>query len=258
MLKRLKKLYLYRHTLWDMSLKQVKARYTASFLGIFWAVINPLLIMSAISFVFAVIFKIEIKNFALFILAGIYPWLFFSSILSESAGVILNQQTILRQFNLPREILPLSLSLAGFFNFLGGWLVVYPVFLFFNPHIIYLLPLLILVLALNFIFICGLSLILSVLNIFFRDLEHMLGTLLMFWFWVTPVFYSIEMVPEKFRWLTNLNPMSAYIAYYCDVLYRGAIPQEATFIRVFLWALVSILTGFLIFMKLERKILKRI
>ena len=258
MLKRLKNLYLYRHTLWDMSLKQVKAKYTASFLGIFWAVINPLLIMSAISFVFAVIFQIEIKNFSLFILAGLYPWLFFSSVLSESAGAILNQQTILRQFNLPREILPLSLSLAGFLNFLGGWLVVYPVFLFFNPHIIYLFPLLTLILALNFIFLCGLSLTLSVLNIFFRDLEHMLGTLLMFWFWVTPVFYSIEMVPEKFRWLTNLNPMSAYIVYYCDVLYRGVIPQEATFIRVFLWALVSILTGFLIFMKLEKKILKRI
>ncbi|MDD5109037.1 MAG: ABC transporter permease [Candidatus Omnitrophica bacterium] len=258
MLKRLKNLYLYRHTLWDMSLKQVKAKYTASFLGIFWAVINPLLIMSAISFVFAVIFRIEIKNFSLFILAGIYPWLFFSSVLSESAGAILNQQTILHQFNLPREILPLSLSLAGFFNFLGGWLVVYPVFLFFNPHIIYLFPLLILILALNFIFLCGLSLALSVLNIFFRDLEHMLGTLLMFWFWVTPVFYSIEMVPEKFRWLTNLNPMSAYIIYYCDVLYRGVIPQEVTFIRVFLWALVSILSGFLIFIRLEKKILKRI
>jgi len=258
MLKRLKNLYLYRHTLWDMSLKQVKAKYTASFLGIFWAVINPLLIMSAISFVFTVIFKVEVKNFPLFILSGIYPWLFFSAALTEASSSILNQQTILRQFNLPREILPLSSCLSSFLNFIIGWLVIYPVFLFFNPEIIFLFPLLMLIFILNFLFLCGLSLSVSILNVFFRDIEHMLGVLLMLWLWVTPVFYPIEMIPEKFRWVCNLNPITPFIAYYSDVLYRAAMPGFMTLIGVFLWTLLSVISGWLLFSRLETKILKRI
>ena len=241
-----------------MAVKQLKAKYTASFLGILWAVINPLLVMSAISFVFTVVFKVAIKNFPLFILSGIYPWLFLSTTLSEASSVILNRQTILRQFNLPREILPLSSCLSNFINFLIGWLVIYPVFLFFNPRIILFLPLLILIFLLNFIFLCGLSLSLSILNIFFRDVEHMLGVLLMFWLWVTPVFYSIDMIPEKFRWICNLNPVTPYIIYYSDVLYRGTIPSIATFIGIFLWGVLSIISGWLLFLRLETKILKRI
>ncbi len=254
----LKKLYLYRHTLWSMALKQLKAKYTPSFLGILWAVINPLLVMSAISFVFTVIFKVGIKNFPLFILSGIYPWLFFSAVLSEASSAILNRQTVLRQFNLPREILPLSCCLSNFMNFLIGWLVIYPVFLFFNPRIILFSPLLILIFLLNFIFLCGLSLFFSILNIFFRDLEHMLGVLLMFWLWVTPVFYSLDMIPEKFRWVCYLNPVTPFIIYYSDVLYRGVMPSSSTFIGIFLWSIFSIMLGWLLFLRLEGKILKRI
>jgi len=214
--------------------------------------------MSVISFVFTVIFKVAIKNFPLFILSGIYPWLFFSSGLSEASATILNKQTILRQFNLPREILPLSSCLSSFLNFLIGWLVIYPIFLFFNPKIILYLPLLILILLLHFVFLCGLSLSLSILNIFFRDVEHLLGTVLMFWLWMTPVFYSIEMVPEEFRWLCNLNPMTSYIIYYGDVMYRAVIPNFTTVISVFLWGFLSIISGWLLFLRLEAKILKRI
>lgn len=255
---RLKNLYLYRHTLWSMASKQLKAKYTASFLGIFWIVINPLLIVSAISFVFTTIFKVEIKNFFLLVLSGIYPWLFFSAVLSEASPAILNRQTVLRQFNLPREILPLSSCLSNFMNFLIGWLIIYPAFLFFNPKIILFFPLLVVILLLNFIFLCGLSLSLSILNVFFRDIEHLLGILLMFWLWVTPVFYSVKMIPEDLRWICNLNPLTPYVVYYSDVLYRGVMPAASTFFGVFFWTFLSIISGWLVFSRLEGKVLKRI
>lgn len=214
--------------------------------------------MSAISFVFTVVFKVEMKNFSLFILSGIYPWLFFSSALSESSSVILDRQNILRQFNLPRQILPLSSCLSNFMNFLIGWIAIYPIFSIFNPKIFLYLPLFMIVLILNFIFVCGLSLSLSVLNVFFRDIEHALGVILMFWLWVTPVFYSIDMVPEKFRWVSNFNPVAAYVTCYGDILYRGAAPEPAAFAGIFAWAVLSIISGWLIFAYLETKILKRI
>lgn len=214
--------------------------------------------MLAITFVFTSIFKTEMKNFALFVLSGIFPWMFFSNTLSDATFSILNQQSILHQFNLPREILPLSSILSNFLNFLIGWLIIYPLFFFFNPKIILLLPLLILVLLLNLFFVCGLGLGLSVLNVFFRDIGQLLGVLLMFWFWVTPIFYSVDMVPVRFRWFCNFNPMTPYIVYYREVIFGGYVPRTPIFIGIFLWAVISLILGILVFSRLEYKILKRI
>lgn len=254
---RIKKLYFYRHTLWDMSVKQLKAKYSSSILGISWAIINPFLIMLAITFVFNIIFKIEIEKFPLFVLSGIFPWLFFSNAISEATFSILNQQNILRQFNLPREILPLSSILTNFLNFLIGWVIIYPLFFLFQPSMILLLPLFTIVLLLNLLFVCGLGLMLSILNVFFRDIGHLLGVLLMFWFWVTPVFYSVDMIPTRFRWVCCFNPMTPYIVYYREVVFRGTLPNFPTFIGVFLWAVFSLSLGLLVFSRLESKVLKR-
>ncbi len=255
---RIKKIHTFRHTLWEMALKQLKTKYSGSILGISWAIINPLLIMLAITFVFTVIFKTEIKNFPLFVLSGIFPWMFFSSALSDATFSILNQQNILHQFNFPREIIPLSSILSNFLNFLVGWLIIYPLFLFFNPKIISLLPLLIIVLLLNLFFVCGLGLAFAVLNIFFRDLGHLLGVLLMFWFWVTPVFYSMDMIPARFHWVCNLNPMTPFVVYYREVIFNGNVPNPLVFIRSFLWAGFSLILGSLIFFHFEPKLLKQI
>lgn len=214
--------------------------------------------MSAITFVFTTVFKIEIKNFPLFVLSGIFPWLFFSGALSEATSSILSQQNILRQFNLPRETLPLSSILSNFLNFLIGWLIIYPLFLFFNPKIISLLPLLIIVLVLTLLFVSGLGLLLSVLNVFFRDIGQLLAVLLMFWFWITPVFYSPDMVPARFRWICNLNPMTPYVIYYREVIFSGNVPNPSIFINSFLWAFISLIFGLLVFSRLESKLLKQI
>ena len=255
---RVKKIYIYRQTLWNMAIKQLKAKYSGSLLGISWAIINPLLIMLAITFVFTTIFKTQIKNFPIFVLSGIFPWMFFSSAVSEAACSILSQKNILHQFNLPAEIIPLSTVLSNFMNFLIGWCVMYPVFLFFNPAIISKLPLLIIVLFLNLLFISGLGLILSALNVFFRDIEHLLGVLLMFWFWITPIFYSPDMIPENFRWICGINSMASYVTYYRDVVFNGDIPNLSSLIGVALWAVASMLLGIMVFSRLEAKLLKQV
>jgi ABC-2 type transport system permease protein len=255
---RIKDIYLARHTLWDMSTKQLKIKYSGSVLGIFWAVLNPLLIMVAISFVFNVVFKVGIKDFGLFVLSGILPWMFFSISLSEATFSILNQIQLLRQFNIPKELLPLSSVLANFLNFLLGLIFIFPIFIIFKPKIILLLPFLVIVLLLHLFFTMGLGLMLSVLNIFFRDIGHLLGVLLMFWFWITPIFYSIDMIPTKFRWVCIFNPMTSYVVYYREVIFRCNLPDLSIFIGSFLWAIFSLILGHLVFSRLESKILKQI
>jgi len=227
-------------------------------MGVSWAVLNPLLIMFAITFVFTVILKIGIKNFSLFALSGIFPWMFFSNAISESAFSILNQRNVLHQFNLPRELIPLSSVLANFLNFLIGWCIVYPVFFFYNPKIIFLFPYLTLIIILNLVFVIGLGLMLSVWNVFLKDIGHLLNVLLMFWFWITPVFYSLDMIPENFRWVFNANPMTYYVVFYKDVIFRGSVPDGFIFLGVLFWAGVSIILGMVVFSCSKNKLLKGI
>jgi len=247
-----------RHILWRMSVSQLKVKYSGSIMGVSWAILNPLLIMFAITFVFTVILKIGIKNFSFFALAGIFPWMFFSNAIFESAFSILKQQGILHQFNLPREFIPLSSILANFLNFLIGWCAVYPVFLLYNPKIISLFPCLLLIIILNLVFVIGLGLMLSVLNVFFKDIGHLLNVLLMFWFWSTPIFYSLDMVPANFRWVFSANPMTYYIVSYKDVLFRGSVPDVFMLLGVLLWAGVSIILGMIVFSYSKNNLLKRI
>jgi ABC-type polysaccharide/polyol phosphate export permease len=164
----------------------------------------------------------------------------------------------LRQFNLPREILPLSCVLAHFLNFLVGWVVLYPVFLFFNPKIILLLPFLCIIILLHLVLLLGLGLLLSVLTVLFRDIVYLLSVALMFLFWITPVFYSTAVMPAQFQWIFNFNPMVPFILAYQKILYYGVIPETFLILSVFSWSVMSVILGFIVFSRLENKILKNI
>ena len=254
----IKMLYLCRRNVWDMAVAELRSKYAGSVLGVSWALINPILIASVITFVFLNVFRIDIKNFSLFVLSGVFPWLFFSYALSSAGLSILASSNILRQFNLPREVIPIASVLANFLNFLIGWLAVFPVFLFFNPHILLFLPYLSLVLLCIFFFTLGLGMCLSVLNVYLRDIGHLLGTVLMFWLWVTPVFYSVDMVPHRFQWVYSLNPMTPFMTAFRDLLFEGIPPVPVVFIKIFLLAFFSMIIGLVVFSRLESRILKRI
>lgn len=239
-----------------MSRKQLKAKYANSLLGFSWAFVNPLLLTAGIAFVFNGIFKIDIPDFPFFALAGILPWAFFSAILSESAQAILGQRNILHQFHLPREIIPLSCILSNFLNFCIGLAVIYPLFLFLNPKVFSLFPLLALCVFLNLLFVAGAGMAVSVLNVFFRDLAQLLNIALMFGFWVTPVFYSPEMIPLRLRWVVDLNPMTPFVVFFRDVVFFGKVPGLPVFAAAFFWASASLALGWVVFRKTEGKILK--
>ena len=255
---KIKKIYRFRHSLWLMAVKQFKAKYAASFLGVFWVIINPVLIMLAITFVFTVVFKTEMENFGLFVLSGILPWMFLSGAVSETTPAFINQRGVLHQFGLPKEILPLCTTLSYFFTFLLSWCLIYPVFLLSNPEIARVFPLLPVILLFTYLFASGIGLICSVANIFFRDIEHFLGVFMMFWFWATPVFYTIEMVPEAFRWVFKFNPALPFVTFYHNIVFEGKIPAISTFWEVACWTVFSMCLGLFVSVYFETRILKQI
>ena len=121
---KINKIYFFRRTLGSMAVKQFQAKYAGSVLGLFWALINPFLMMLVITFVFTAVFKTEIKDFALFVLSGILPWMFFSGALSEATASLSAKKSVLHQFSLPKEIIPLSIVLSSLMNFLMSWIIV--------------------------------------------------------------------------------------------------------------------------------------
>lgn len=257
-LKRFKKLYSCRNILWDLALAQLKSKYAGSFLGIWWAVVTPVILAASISFVFSLVFKIKTERYGIFVLSGIMPWFFLNSALSETTNSFIANASLLRQAVFPRELIPISTVLANLLNSLIGLIFLMPLFVIYNFKIILFLPWLILALPLYFLFVLGLGFLFSSINIFHRDFSHFLSAIFMIWFWVTPVFYSIDSVPLPYQWVFLINPVTYFINLYQLILFKGSNPSFLNMAAVFLLSFCSLAAGYGFFLKKESLLLKRI
>jgi len=241
-----------------MAINQLKAKYAGARLGIWWAVVSPLILALSINFVFNVVFRINIPNYTLYVLAGIIPWFFFSTTLMEVTNSFTINASVLRQGVLPRELIVVSCILANLLNFIIGLLFLLPLFIILNLKVVWFLPFLLPVIILHFIFLVGLGFILATANVFFRDMSHFLSVIFMAWFWVTPVFYSLDMLRFPFRWVCILNPMTYYVVSYQDILFTGKSPGFSTIVTMSLLTGLSYLAGHIFLVKNEKMFLKRI
>jgi lipopolysaccharide transport system permease protein len=195
------KIYLQHDLIRNLVVRDLRARYIGSFMGFFWSVINPIVLITSYSFVFMVVFQSSAPEdsgtqyFPIFLFCNILPWLFFQDTLQRSSTVILDNANLITKTLFPTEILPLTILLSGLINHLIGCaillfimiLVGHPisVFALFVP--VYLLFLM--------LFTLGLSWFISSLNVFIRDISQVLGVILTFWFWFTPIFYLGTRIP---------------------------------------------------------------
>lgn len=254
----MKKLYLYRRLLWDMTMKQLKTKYSGSKLGIWWAIITPLILAVSINFIFTKVFKIEMQNHTLFVLSGMIPWIFFSSTLSEVTNSFVASGSILKQAIFPRELIPLSVILGNFLNFLIGLAILLPLFIILKLKVIAVLFFVIIPLFTNLTFLIGLGFIFSCGNVFSKDLPHLLSIGLMLWFWITPVFYSIDRLEFPYRWICLFNPMSYYVISYQQILFLARAPEFLHIVISVLISLFFLVFGYAFFLKKEPLLLKRI
>jgi len=244
--------------LWDMSVSQLKSKYVGLKLGLWWVIIIPLLMTLSINFVFVSAFKVDIPHYAFFILCAIFPWFFFSQALSEVANVFITNKSILRQGVFPQELVLISSVLSNFINFIFGFSIIIPLFFIINKSLVYLLPFLTLLILLNLIFVLGLSFILSVLSTFIRDVTYFLPVGLMFWFWITPVFYSEMMFDSAYRWVCLINPVTYYISAYRKILYFAESLTFKDFSILCLVSFVTLVLGYIFYLNNEAEILKKI
>jgi len=255
---KINRLFLCRRTLWDMSVAQWRSRYAGSYLGIWWTIIPPLVLAASINFVFQLVFKIAMPGYTIFALSGILPWFFLVNSLEQATNSFIVSAPLLRQGIFPREFIPLAFVLANLINFIISLALFLPLIIFLNPKIGFLPLLLPLVVILHFVFVFGLALLLASVNVFIRDVAHFLTTVFMIWFWVTPVFYPLEMVAFPLRWVCLLNPMTHYIILYQKLLFYGTRPSPREIGIVFLISGFSLFLGYLYFARKQSILSKSI
>lgn len=241
-----------------MVLKNFRSKYGGSCFGLWWTLLEPLLLIVSVGFVFTFVFDVPTANFPLFLLSGILMWVYLSSVLNDAMVSIVVNAPAVKQFNFAKIIFPVSHVITSLGGLCAGMLVLLPIFIYFNNsvliHILYLLPLLLFFVILT----AGLSFILCIIYVFFRDILYIFHSFLMIWFWLTPIFYELEMVPAKFRILSYLNPLTAFMECFRAILYYGKTPK---LIEVFIScgsACLFIVIGFVVFVLFDKKIIKKI
>ena len=255
----LKELYQYREMIFSLIRKDLRGKYKGSFLGFLWTFVNPLLQLAVYTVVFSVFFKTNIDKFYIFLFVGLVPWLFFNTSLVGGATSIVSQENLIKKIYFPRMVLPISFVTSGFVNMLLTFLVIFAVLLIsrfgINLKVIWLLPV---VMIVEYLFALGISMITSALTVYFRDLEYILGILAMCWMYMTPILYDIETIPEKFRPLIYLNPMTGVIQCYREILYYQRIPQIQVLGSALVIGVAFLILGFFVFQKLQKRFVEEL
>jgi lipopolysaccharide transport system permease protein len=220
----LARLFRYRGLIQSLVARELTARYRGSVLGFLWSFINPLLLLSVYSFVFATILPNRLESIqpvALFMLCGILPWTWLASSLTEGAGSLIAGGNLIKKVLFPAEVLPIVSVLANMAHFLLPLPLVIGLLVFFHavPELTGLLWLPA-VIAAQLVFTTGLTLGLAALTVHFRDIRDILANLLLLWFFSTPIvyFYGQKEVAD-YRWFFNLNPASHFVISYQEILF---------------------------------------
>lgn len=252
-MKFLKELWQYREMVVSLVKRDLKSRYKGSVLGFLWMLLDPLLQLFVYNIVFSTIMRMGIEKFYLFLFVALMPWNFISSCLTGGTMVIFGQQDMVKKIYFPREVLPIAYTLSQFVNMLLSFIVIFIVVFFSGVTIqsaaLLYLPL---VMLLQLILALGITFLASALTVYFRDLQHILGVVSLTWMYLTPVVYPVEMVPDEYRTLFYLNPMTTIIIAYRDILYYGKEPEPDTLLNAAVLGVLVLIIGKAVFSRLQR------
>jgi homopolymeric O-antigen transport system permease protein len=231
-------LYKHRELIAVLVAKHLKLRYRGSILGFCWTLLNPLLLMLVYTLVFSVYFRLDMEKYPAFLFTGLLPWIWFSSSLQQGVTSILDGAALVTRSQFPAEVLPVVTVTSNTVNFLLTLPLLFPFLLAFRVRLgvgLLVLPFLI---GVEFLLALGCVLILSALNIHFRDLQHIILHLLTLLQFLSPIFYPVTLVPEPLRpWLV-LNPLTVLIAAFQDALFFNRFPSWPPLAGVLLFACV--------------------
>jgi lipopolysaccharide transport system permease protein len=242
-----------RELIWAWTVRTIRGRYEQSFLGWFWAIVQPVATVAIFSLVFTRFVPVDTGDipYAVFSYAAIVPWTLLASSLGDMSMSLVGNMNLVTKIYFPREALPIAAMVARFIDFLiSAALMIVLMLLYrlpFFPIAVVYLPVILLI---QIILILGIGLGVAALNVFYRDVDPMLRLFLQIWFYASPIIYPITMVPENLRLLYYLNPMAGIIQGYREVIFYGRMPGIELWIAAAVSVFILVL-GYWFFRKVE-------
>ncbi len=247
-----KNLYKYRELLKTNIKKEIRGKYKNSFLGVLWSFLNPLLQIAVYALVFPFILKNTQDNYVIFLCCGLIPWAFFSTTISRSAFTMVENGNIIKKVYFPREILPISVVTSETVNFLISTIIIIVFVIFGGIGLSKYIMLYPIVLLAQYLLLIAISLIVSSISIYIRDLQHLIGVALQLLFYAAPIVYTPESIPEQFKWILKCNPMTYIISGYRNIFYNQTMIELKPLLILIGCSVVVCVIGYIIFNKLQK------
>jgi lipopolysaccharide transport system permease protein len=242
--------------------REVRVRYKASALGLVWSLVYPLAMMAVYTLVFSVLWKSagDIPHYPLFVLAGLGVWGFFQASVQVGTGSLVGNADLIKKVWFPRELVVAATVLAQTISIGVILAILIPLDLFIVPETAKTMLLAIPILAALICLSLGFAWITATANVFFRDIEHLLAVLFLPWFFLTPVLYSLDLLPAAVQhpWLIHLlrygNPVTPYVEGLRAVILEGTVPGAALFAYIFLVGPALALIGLSVVQRFEDRL----
>ena len=249
----------YRFLLQELVARDIKLKYRRSVLGILWSMLNPMLTMAVIAVAFSQLFRFDVPNYHIYVLTGLVVFNFHSEATSTAMGAVLANSALIKKVYIPKYILVFSKPISSMVNLLFSIVAVFIIVLFsdakFDPiNLLVPLPMLYL-----FIFTTGLGLVLSVYTVFYRDLAHLYMVGLTAWFYLTPIIYPIEIVPERYLFIVKTyNPLYYILLCFREIIFYSRLPELQLHLTCIGLALGALATGILVFYRNQDRFIMHI
>jgi ABC-type polysaccharide/polyol phosphate export permease len=264
-----------RELLANLTLRELRGRYKRSVLGWGWSLLNPLTQIAIYWLVFGVFLKVEpptgdpsgLSSYALFLVCGLIPWNFFSAGVGASPDTLISNGNLIKKVYFPREILIISTTGSQLVTFLVELGVLGVILLIAGNMVLPWIPVLLVLVAIEFVMILGIAMLFSVLNVYFRDVKHFVTLALQILFYAVPVVYPLSLVPKHkevwgmnipVRQIYELNPLVAMIECFRSVLYDLSFPNAGDLLYVLVWSVGLLCFGWWAFSKLEPRLAEEV
>ncbi|HBJ1651886.1 TPA: ABC transporter permease [Clostridium botulinum] len=239
----------YNGLLWEFVKRDIKLKYRNSILGILWSMLNPLLVMVVLTFIFSNLFKNKIPNFPVYCLSGRLIYDFFSQSTNQCMNSITGKSSLIKKIYVPKYLYPLSRVISTFIIFLISLIPLIIIMILTKVKISIMFMFLLYPLICLLLLSLGWGLILATVNVFFRDMQHLYSVVLLIIMYASAIFYSADIINPKYVKILNLNPIYPIINVFRDCILYGRITNMESWILSLVYAIIAVIIGLIVFYK---------